>query len=92
MGQKIHPTGFRLAVTRNWASRWYAGNGNFAAMLNEDLKARAFLKKKLKNVECCVNFLATDHIGYKAALLVRQAHAFEDSFSFHYFFAFLSAA
>ncbi|KQQ92453.1 MULTISPECIES: 30S ribosomal protein S3 [Massilia] len=49
MGQKIHPTGFRLSVTRNWASRWYAGNGNFAEMLNEDLKARAFLKKKLKN-------------------------------------------
>ena len=49
MGQKIHPTGFRLAVARNWASRWYAGNGNFAAMLNEDLKARAYLKKKLKN-------------------------------------------
>jgi small subunit ribosomal protein S3 len=49
MGQKIHPTGFRLSVTRNWASRWYAGNGNFAAMLNEDLKARAYLKKKLKN-------------------------------------------
>jgi small subunit ribosomal protein S3 len=49
MGQKIHPTGFRLSVTRNWASRWYAGNGNFASMLNEDLKARAYLKKKLKN-------------------------------------------
>lgn len=49
MGQKIHPTGFRLAVTRNWASRWYAGNNNFAAMLNEDLKVRAYLKKKLKN-------------------------------------------
>ena len=49
MGQKIHPTGFRLAVTRNWASRWYAGNTNFADMLNEDLKVRAFLKKKLKN-------------------------------------------
>jgi small subunit ribosomal protein S3 len=49
MGQKIHPTGFRLAVTRNWASRWYAGNGNFASMLQEDLEARAFLKKKLKN-------------------------------------------
>ena len=26
MGQKIHPTGFRLPVTRNWASRWYANN------------------------------------------------------------------
>jgi len=49
MGQKIHPTGFRLAVTRNWASRWYAGNGNFAEMLNEDLKARTYLKTKLKN-------------------------------------------
>src|SRR6478672_3512293 len=49
MGQKIHPTGFRLSVTRNWASRWYAGNGNFAEMLKEDLEARAFLKKKLKN-------------------------------------------
>jgi len=49
MGQKIHPTGFRLAVTRNWGSRWYAGNSNFASMLKEDLDVRAFLKKKLKN-------------------------------------------
>jgi small subunit ribosomal protein S3 len=49
MGQKIHPTGFRLAVTRNWGSRWYAGNSNFASMLNEDLKVRDYLKKKLKN-------------------------------------------
>lgn len=49
MGQKIHPIGFRLAVTRNWWSRWYAGNNNFANMLNEDLKVRDYLKKKLKN-------------------------------------------
>ncbi|GAC1408491.1 MAG: hypothetical protein NVSMB6_07550 [Burkholderiaceae bacterium] len=49
MGQKIHPTGFRLSVTRNWGSRWYAGNSNFATMLLEDLKVRAYLKKKLKN-------------------------------------------
>jgi len=49
MGQKIHPTGFRLSVTRNWGSRWYAGNSNFATMLNEDLDVRAYLKKKLKN-------------------------------------------
>ena len=49
MGQKIHPTGFRLAVSRNWGSRWYAGNSNFASMLGEDLKVRAYLKKKLKN-------------------------------------------
>ncbi|PXW17440.1 30S ribosomal protein S3 [Paraburkholderia caballeronis] len=49
MGQKIHPTGFRLAVSRNWASRWYANNNNFAAMLKEDIGVREYLKKKLKN-------------------------------------------
>ena len=49
MGQKIHPTGFRLAVKRNWASRWYASNNNFAGMLQEDIGVREYLKKKLKN-------------------------------------------
>lgn len=49
MGQKIHPTGFRLAVTKNWASRWYANSSNFATMLNEDIKVRDFLKSKLAN-------------------------------------------
>ncbi len=47
MGQKINPTGFRLAVNRNWSSKWYANNRAFAPMLAEDLKVRAFLKKKL---------------------------------------------
>jgi small subunit ribosomal protein S3 len=49
MGQKIHPTGFRLAVSRNWASRWYASNNDFAGMLAEDIKVRDYLKAKLKN-------------------------------------------
>jgi len=49
MGQKIHPIGFRLAVRRNWNSRWYAGNKDFASMLNEDLQVRGYLKKKLKS-------------------------------------------
>jgi len=47
MGQKIHPVGFRLAVTRNWSSRWYANSKAFPGMLNEDLKVREYLKKKL---------------------------------------------
>ena len=47
MGQKIHPIGFRLAVNKNWSSRWYANKHAFAGMLAEDLKVRAFLKKKL---------------------------------------------
>ena len=49
MGQKIHPTGFRLPVTRAWASRWYASNRNFGQMLAEDLQVREFLKSRLKN-------------------------------------------
>jgi small subunit ribosomal protein S3 len=47
MGQKIHPTGFRLAVTRNWGSRWYANSKSFSQMLNEDIEVRDYLKKKL---------------------------------------------
>ncbi len=49
MGQKIHPTGFRLPVSRNWSSRWYANNRDFAGMLAEDIKVREHLKSKLKN-------------------------------------------
>src|SRR5689334_13541047 len=47
MGQKINPVGFRLSVLRNWSSRWYANTRNFPAMLNEDIKVRDFLKKRL---------------------------------------------
>jgi small subunit ribosomal protein S3 len=47
MGQKIHPTGFRLALNRNWASRWYANNRNFPVMLLEDIKVRDYLKERL---------------------------------------------
>ena len=47
MGQKIHPTGFRLAVTRNWTSKWFANSKNFAPTLKEDIKVREYLKKKL---------------------------------------------
>lgn len=49
MGQKIHPTGFRLAVTKNWQSRWYANSKNFPEMLQNDIKVRDFLTKKLVN-------------------------------------------
>src|SRR6476620_11857721 len=49
MGHKINPSGLRLSLTRNWRSRWHAGNSNFASMLGEDLKVRDYLKRKLKN-------------------------------------------
>src|SRR5436853_1271919 len=47
MGQKIHPTGFRLAVNRDWTSKWYANSKHFPTILNEDIKVRAYLKKRL---------------------------------------------
>jgi small subunit ribosomal protein S3 len=47
MGQKINPTGFRLSVLKNWSSKWYANGKNFPGMLNEDIKVREYLKKKL---------------------------------------------
>ncbi|KXW59097.1 30S ribosomal protein S3 [Ferrovum myxofaciens] len=49
MGQKIHPIGFRLSVLKNWSSRWFANSKNFPGMLQDDIKVRAFLKKKLAN-------------------------------------------
>ena len=47
MGQKIHPIGFRLAVYRNWTSRWYSNSKGFSEMLLEDIKVRAYLRKRL---------------------------------------------
>jgi len=47
MGQKVHPTGFRLGIATDWTSKWYANSADFANYLAEDLKIRNFLKKKL---------------------------------------------
>ena len=47
MGQKIHPTGFRLAVNKGWNSKWFANNKTYSTTLIEDIKVRDFLKKKL---------------------------------------------
>jgi len=47
MGQKIQPTGFRLSVTRDWGSRWYANTKAFPQMLQGDIGVRDYLKKKL---------------------------------------------
>ena len=48
MGQKVNPIGFRLPITRDWASRWYASEKEFAEFLYADTKIRTGLKKKLK--------------------------------------------
>ena len=47
MGQKVHPTGARVGIIKDWTSKWYADSNNFADCLVEDQKVRKFLKKKL---------------------------------------------
>ena len=47
MGEKVHPDGFRLGVIQNWSSLWFATNKNYADLLHEDLKLRAYVKKRL---------------------------------------------
>lgn len=47
MGQKINPTGYRLGITKDWSSRWYANKASYADMALEDIKIRKFLKEKL---------------------------------------------
>ena len=48
MGQKVNPIGFRLAVRRNWESRWYADKKFFPRFVEADFKIRKFLHEKLR--------------------------------------------
>ena len=49
MGQKVHPIGFRLGITTDWTSKWYASKREFPKYLLEDIKVRSYLKKKLSH-------------------------------------------
>lgn len=46
MGQKVHPVGYRLGVTTEWQSKWYAGRKDYAKKLHEDIKLREYIMKK----------------------------------------------
>jgi len=48
MGQKVHPIGIRLGISKDWNSTWYAEKGDYAEMLNSDLAVREYLHKRLK--------------------------------------------
>lgn len=47
MGQKVNPIGLRIGITQNWRSRWFATKKDFPKLLQEDVKVRDFMKKKL---------------------------------------------
>ncbi len=47
MGQKVHPIGIRLGITKDWSSTWYADSTHFAEYVAADHKVREFLRKRL---------------------------------------------
>ena len=49
MGQKTNPIGFRVAVNKDWRSKWYASKRDFGKLLTEDARIRGILKKKLES-------------------------------------------
>ena len=48
MGQKVHPTGIRLGITKDWTSKWYASSRDYADYLNADMEVRNYIMSKLK--------------------------------------------
>ena len=81
MGQKINPTGFRLSVNRNWASRWYAGSQAFSSMaklslINRDEKRRktvAKFAKKRAELQAVIDDQAlSDADRFQARLKLQQ--------------------
>src|SRR5436853_2276392 len=57
MGQKTNPIGFRVGVTKDWRSKWYAEKKEFGKLLNEDRMIRDVLKKKLESASVPRNLI-----------------------------------
>ena len=72
MGQKVNPVGLRIGVNKNWNSRWYANDQEYHVFLNEDVKVRNFLEKKLK--EALLSHVEIERIktdkGYSVIVMV----------------------
>ncbi len=49
MGQKVHPTGIRLGISKGWASKWFSSSSDYSKNVFDDFKIREFLNKKLKD-------------------------------------------
>ena len=70
MGQKVSPTGFRLGITEDWRSRWYA-NKDYAANLENDLAIRSFLEKELDRA--AVSRVEIERAGDKTKVIITTA-------------------
>ena len=63
MGQKTHPIGFRLAVTKDWDSRWFANKNDFPKNVKEDYVIRTFLEKKLRYASVALIFFVFFYVS-----------------------------
>ena len=70
MGQKVQPTGFRLGITENWRSRWYADK-DYAKTLGNDLEIRKFLNKRLERA--ALSHVEIDRAGDKVKVIIYTA-------------------
>src|SRR6187399_2192896 len=70
MGQKTHPYGFRLGVTKTWRSRWFAKQ-DYAKLLEEDLDLKDELRKRLKAAG--VSSVEVDRPGNKLRITIRTS-------------------
>lgn len=70
MGQKVHPVGFRIGITRDWDSKWYA-EADYQRFLHEDIRIRRFLKDKLKDAG--VSSVTIERAANKAKVYVHAA-------------------
>ena len=70
MGQKTHPTGFRLGIIKTWSSRWYEEK-NYSKWLHEDLKLKQFIKKKLNHAG--VSYIEIERAAAKAKINIHTA-------------------
>ena len=70
MGQKVHPTGFRLGTTEEWRSRWYADK-DYATKLGNDLAIRKFLQKRL--ARAALSRVDIERAGDKVKVIIYTA-------------------
>lgn len=70
MGQKVHPIGFRLGISKGWNSRWY-GEKNYSEFVHEDLKVRGFVKKKLFHAG--ISSVEIERTANKVKVIIRTA-------------------
>ena len=71
MGQKVSPIGMRIGINKTWESKWYAGNKDFAKYLNNDVKIRRFLEKKLKDAS--VSSILIERTAKKTNVIINTA-------------------